>query len=92
MSNKQSDFISLEPSKAPVQGIGSGLNVKGIGTLRWKILDDYDREITLYIGNALYVPEFPMNLFSPQHVAQQAGHATDGFNAKAASGTLHFEG
>jgi hypothetical protein len=57
ISNNKNDFISLvKISSETIQGIGSGLQVEGKGTLRWIIYDDDGQEVTLYVRDALYVP------------------------------------
>jgi hypothetical protein len=92
VSNNISDFISLENYNSTVQGIGSGLSIKGKGTLQWFLLDNSGQEITLFVKDALHVPQVPMNLLYPQQIAQQTGKASDGFNAQANSSTLTLDG
>ena len=74
MSNKLSDFITeLKPAKKyKVKGAGDNLQVKGVGTIKWQIADDNGTSHDIYIQNALYVPDLPISLLSPQHWAKQA--------------------
>ena len=74
MSNKLLDFITeLKPAKNnKVRGAGGNIQIKGIGTLRWRIQDDEGKHHEIYIKNALYIPDLPISLLSPQHWSQQA--------------------
>jgi hypothetical protein len=92
ISNNKRDFIDLNPTQSStvLKGIGSGLTIAGCGTIKWTISDDIGDEITLHLHNSLYVPDAPMNLLSPQHLAQQTALPSDGFHSKGASGTLTF--
>jgi hypothetical protein len=93
ISTVRTNFINLRPvTKLRINGIGTGLPIEGIGTLRWSIRDDNNTEIDLYIKDALYVPNAPMGLLCPQQIAQQTQHQGDGFNALSAHGILTFEG
>jgi hypothetical protein len=69
-----------------LSGFATGLPIVGIGTLIWPILTDSGTEVELYIRKAVYVPAFPMNLLSPQHLAQQTKRVHDGFNILATIG------
>ena len=55
-----------------VKGFGVLVQVKGEGTLMWKIEDDDGVIHPINIKKALYVPESPSCLLSPQKWAQQA--------------------
>jgi len=93
ISNDKNDFISLESvQNQSIAGIGSGLSIEGVGTLRWKINDDDGNAIILHVQNALYVPKVPMCLLCPQQVAQQTANAKDGFHAEANFGKLTYDG
>ena len=48
------------------------MQVKGVGTKKWRIADDNGTPHDIYIKNALYVPDLPISLLSPQHWAKQA--------------------
>jgi hypothetical protein len=52
-------------------GISTGLPLAGIGTIKWAVMMDAVVEVDLHIHQCLYVPQCPMNLLSPQHLAQQ---------------------
>ncbi len=75
-----------------INGIASGLQVEGIGLLKWHIRDDDNKEIKLYIKDALYVPKAPMGLLCPQQIAQQTRKPGDGFKALRNHGILTFDG
>jgi hypothetical protein len=75
-----------------LRGIATGLPIVGIGTLQWPIATDSRTNVALKIQNALYVPNCPMNLLSPQQLAQQTQCLGDGFNALANVGLLRFSG
>ena len=74
MSNKRSDFITdIKPAKKyKVKGAGGNLKVQGVGTIKWRIADDNGSPHDIYIKNALYVPDLPISLLSPQHCAKKA--------------------
>ena len=69
MSNNLSDFITdLKPAhNTKVKGTEGNLQIKGIGTLKWRIQYDQGNHHEIYIKNALYIPDLPINLLSPQH-------------------------
>jgi hypothetical protein len=55
-----------------VEGIKSGLDIKGTGTFKFKIKDDNGMTHKIKIRNSLYVPELKRCLLSPQHWVQEA--------------------
>jgi hypothetical protein len=55
-----------------VEGIKSGLDIKGTGTFKFKIKDDNGMLHKIEIPNSLYVPELKRCLLSPQHWVQEA--------------------
>jgi len=71
ISNHKEDFISLlpSPSSTVIKGISNGLSIQGTGTIRWPIFNDDGNKITLHLHNCFYVPDAPMCLLSPQHLA-----------------------
>ena len=75
-----------------ISGIGSGLTVTGVGTIRWLIADENGKELELLIDNSIYVPQCLMNLCSPQQLARQTGDKGDCFNALAEHGILQIIG
>jgi hypothetical protein len=50
-----------------VEGIKSGLDLKGTGTFKFKIKDNNGMTHKIKIPNSLYVPELKRCLLSPQH-------------------------
>jgi hypothetical protein len=82
LSNSKEDLTSFHPvTNVTISGIGSGLTVTGVGTIRWLIVDDNGKELKLLIDNSTYVPQCPMNLFSRQKLLRQTCYEGDGFNA-----------
>jgi hypothetical protein len=55
-----------------VEGIKSGLDIKGTGTFKFTIKDDNSMMHKIKIPNSLYVPELKRCLLSPQHWVQEA--------------------
>ncbi len=55
-----------------VEGIKSGLDIKGTGTFKFKINDDNSMTHEIKIPNSLYVPKLKRCLLSPQHWVQEA--------------------
>jgi hypothetical protein len=91
-SNKQDFLTFTETSSTVLKGIGSGLPVVGIGTVKWIIVDDNGDDIVLHLHNTLDVPDIPMCLLSPHHMAQQTTLSSDGFNCTGPHGILTFAG
>jgi hypothetical protein len=54
-----------------VEGIKSGLDIKGTGTFKFKINDNNCMTHKIKIPNSLYVPELKRCLLSPQHRVQE---------------------
>jgi hypothetical protein len=55
-----------------VEGIKSGLDIKGMGTFKFKIKDDNGMLHKIDIPSRLYVPELKRCIQSPQHWVQEA--------------------
>ncbi len=55
-----------------VEGIKSGLNIKGAVTFKFKIKDDNGMMHKIEMSNSLYVPELKRCLLSPHHWVQEA--------------------
>jgi hypothetical protein len=55
-----------------VEGIKSGLDIKGTGTFKFKIKDDNGMTHEIGIPNSLYAPKLKRCLLSPQHWVQKA--------------------
>jgi len=92
ISNNKEDFINITPSTATLSGIAQGLPIHGTGTLQWTLLNYECKEVTLHIPNSMYIPSIPMNLLSPQHLAQETYKPTDGFQVHSSHGCLTFAG
>ena len=73
MSNRRQHFVGpIQPlPNKRVQGVGGLLQVKGRGTIRWRIEDDGGRIHNVLIHGALYIPDLPICLLCPQHWSQQ---------------------
>ncbi len=74
MANAPHLFEDLWPTlnHRKVDGIGEGLEVKGMGMLVLRIQDDDGKMHTIRIPNSLYLPNLRQCLLSPQHWAQEA--------------------
>jgi hypothetical protein len=94
ISNDKKDFVNFTPSSTDsvIHGISSGLKIAGTGTITWTILNDDSDEITIHIHDCLYVPDAPMCLLSPQHMASQTNHPNDGFLIHKKFSILTFSG
>jgi hypothetical protein len=93
VSNSREDFVNIHPvADKSLSGISTGLPIAGIGTIKWALMTDSGVEVDLHIHHSLYVPQCPMNLLSPQHLAQQTKRTTDGFSVFANVGILKFGG
>ena len=65
------DFISFTPLKSKVQGLGT-LNIHGVGTVQYPIINDKGHKVMLTIKNAYYVPAIQTRLISPQQICKQS--------------------
>ena len=93
IDNDRSRFISLDlVENVQLNGIGSGLPVVGIGTIKWSVLSRDGYTVDIFIKDVLYVPDAPMCLLRPQQLARQTGKEGDGFNALGALGILQVDG
>ena len=75
MSGFINDFVGpIEPtSNYSVRGIsGTRVAVNGIGTIKWRVMDDEGREHDFVIPRSLYIKSFRGRLLSPQHWSQNA--------------------
>ncbi len=54
-----------------VEGIKSGLDVKGMGTFKFNIKDDNGMLHEIKIPNSLYISELKRCFLSPQHWVQE---------------------
>jgi hypothetical protein len=74
MANSPHLFENLQLMQGgEVAGIISGLEIKGIGTFKFKVNDDNRKTHKIKIPNSLYLPDLKRCLVSPQHWAQEAG-------------------
>jgi hypothetical protein len=71
-----------------LQGIASGLQVAGIGTIQYKFRNDADKEQTLLVQRCLHVPQRSVRLLCPQQIGVMTGFPNDGFHATSAKPTL----
>jgi hypothetical protein len=55
-----------------IEGIESGLDIKGTGTFKLKINDDNSMMHEIKISNSLYIPELKRCLLIPRHWVQEA--------------------
>jgi hypothetical protein len=55
-----------------VEGIKSGLDIKGTGMFKFKIKEDNGMTHKIKFPNSLYVPKLKRCLLSPQHWVQEA--------------------
>ena len=85
MTNSLDDFISKEPVKVRIKGISGKLQSAYKGTVVWRVIDDDQRTHELHIPDTYYVPNLPLRLLSPQHMAQafrKMGGEADGTTCK----------
>jgi hypothetical protein len=54
-----------------VKGIKGHLATTKIGTVRWRIQDDNGITHRFDLSGTYYVPELPLRLLSPQHLARE---------------------
>ncbi len=77
---------------ATINGIASGLEVSGYGTIRWVITDDDGDPIDIEIDRVLHIPKVPTRLLSPQQFVKQTNGPKDGFHVGAEKSVLTFRG
>ena len=64
------DSISFKPITGQVHGLGS-MKIRGIGTLKYNILDDMGNSRIIMVRDSYYVPTMPSRLISPQQFINQ---------------------
>ena len=75
MANRKGQFdgdLKLVDGDHQLNGIGSGIAIKGIGTYKFKLEDDNGQVHTIRIPNSQYVPFLKRVLLAPHHWAQEA--------------------
>ena len=75
MANSTDQFdgdLRLIDGDHQVDGIGSGIAIKGIGTFKFRLEDDEGQVHTIRVPNSLYVPSLKRVLLAPHHWAQEA--------------------
>ena len=93
ISNDCTDFLTIkEAQNISINGIGSGLDVAGINTLHWLLVNDTGTELDIHMHHAIYVPKCLMKLLCSQQLARQIRHIGDGFNALAKERILQIVG
>jgi transposase InsO family protein len=90
----RTDFISdIHPVQSlEIQGIASGLTVKGAGTVTYSYYNDAGALQTITLKHCLYVPQCTARLLCPRQLGIQSGLPHDGFNATTQQGVLTFQG
>jgi hypothetical protein len=78
VTNCIADFIApLRPVQhTTLQGIAAGLEIKGLGTVRYSVLNDVGQTVTITIPEVLFVPECPSRLICPRQLLLSTGGAT----------------
>ena len=94
ITNDSADFPDGIRGVSPVslQGIASGLEIKGIGTAKYKFRMDDGSIQAVTLPNVLFVPKCPVRLLCPRHVAASTGVPGDGFHSLQDCGLLHIHG
>ena len=75
MANFQDQFngdLKIVEGDHQVDGIGSGIDIKGIGPFKFRLEDDDGQVHTIRVPNSLYVPPLKRVLLAPHHWAQEA--------------------
>jgi hypothetical protein len=90
----QTDFITpLQPvQQTTIQGIASGLQVAGRGTVCYTFRNDDGEQQTVEISPCLYVPQCTVRLLCPRQILAMTGHNTDGFTSLSTTAHLTVEG
>jgi GAG-pre-integrase domain len=72
MANSETDFINppIEVN-LKIKGINGNLHTTKVGTVRWMIQDDNGCTHRFDIPGTYLVPDLPIRLLSPQHVAKE---------------------
>ena len=68
--------LKLVEGDHQVDGIGSGIAIKGIRAFKFRLEDDDGQVHTIRLPNSLYVPSLKRVLLAPHHWAQEAQDKT----------------
>jgi hypothetical protein len=72
MTNNETDFVGpIETINLKIKGIKGYLKTTKIGTAQWAIQDDQGRHHCFDIPGTYLVPDLPMRLLSPKHLARE---------------------
>jgi hypothetical protein len=79
MANRTDHFdcnLKLVEGDHQVDGIGSGIAIKGVGTFKFRLEDNNGQVHTIRVPNSLCVPSLKRVLLAPHHWAQEAHDIT----------------
>ena len=79
MANRTDQFdgdLKLVEGDHQVDGIGSGIAIKGVGTFKFRLKDNNGQVHTIRVPNLLYVPSLKKVLLDPHYWAQEAHDIT----------------
>ena len=79
MANRTDQFegnLKLVEGDHQVDGIGSGIAIKGFRTFKFRLEDNNGQVHTIRVPNLLYVPSLKIVLLAPHHWAQEAHDIT----------------
>jgi hypothetical protein len=88
------DFVGLIDAiqNVEIEGIASGLQVGGTGTVSCKFQNNEGGIQELILTGTLYVPNCTACLICPCHLSTTSGCSTDGFQSLAHTGILTYQG
>jgi hypothetical protein len=83
LTNSGTDFLvpPKEITYTQLKGIASSLTVGGEGAATYSFCMDRRDIIQLTLYNVLYVPDHPVRLLCPRHIAENTGIEMDSFNS-----------
>lgn len=69
------------------------MQVIGLWQAAYNFVADSSKTVSITLQNLLYVPDCPIRLICPWHIAEPTGNAADGFNSLKDKGilTIHNE-
>jgi hypothetical protein len=81
ITNDVMDFVTpprpIQPTM--LQGIASGLAVRGIGTVQYNFVTETGTTLQVQLHNTLFVPDCTTRLLCPRHLAASTQYDEDGF-------------